>query len=186
MVSLAGLWLPILLSAALVFVASTLVHMVLKYHASDYVKLPNEDAVRAAIQSGKPEPRQYIIPYAKGPDEMKSPEWQRKYQEGPNGVLTLRPLGPMSMSSSMVQWFLFTLGVSLVTAYLASGTVLIGAPFKHVFRVVGTVAWLAYAAGQLPAAIWMGKPWSIATKEVIDAVIYGLVTAATFAWLWPR
>lgn len=186
MVSLAGLWLPILLSAALVFVASTLVHMVLKYHASDYTKLPNEDAVRAAIQSGKPEPRQYIIPYAKGPDEMKTPEWQRKWQEGPNGVLTLRPLGPMSMGSSMVQWFLFALGVSLVTAYLACGTVLFGASFRHVFRVVGTVAWLAYAAGQLPAAIWMGKPWSIAIKEVIDAVIYGLVTAATFAWLWPR
>jgi hypothetical protein len=186
MLTLASLWLPILVSAVLVFIASTLVHMVLKYHASDYKKLPNEDAVRAAISSGKPEARQYVIPYPNTPQDMKSPEMQQKYKEGPVGVLTLKVPGPMVMGSSMGQWFVFNLAVSLATAYVASGTMLWGAPYRHVFRIVGTVAFLAYGAGMIPGAIWMGKPWSIAIKELIDAVIYGLVTAATFAWLWPR
>ncbi len=186
MITLAGLWLPILLSAVLVFVASTLVHMVLKYHMSDYKKLPNEDAVRAAISSGKPEARQYVIPYPNSPQDMKSPEMQQKYKEGPVGVLTLKMPGPVAMGSSMGQWFLFNLAVSLAVAYLAVGTIRWGADFRHVFRVIGTVAFLSYGAGTLPAAIWMGKPWSIAVKDLIDALIYGLVTAATFAWLWPR
>ena len=55
-----------------------------------------------------------------------------------------------------------------------------------VFHTVGLMAFLAYAAGQSPAAIWMGKPWSIAAKEVLDGLIYGLVTAGAFGWLWPR
>jgi hypothetical protein len=186
MVSLAALWLPIIVSALLVFVASTLVHMVLKYHQSDYTKLSNEDAVRAAILSGKPEPRQYVVPYASGPEEMKTPEWQKKYADGPNVVLNIKAPGPLSMGSSMTQWFVFILIVSALVAYVASGSILWGAPFRHVFRVVGMVAFLAYGAGQIPGAVWMGKPWSIAIKELIDAVIYGAVTAAAFAWAWPR
>jgi hypothetical protein len=55
-----------------------------------------------------------------------------------------------------------------------------------VFRIVGAVGFLAYAAGQVPAAIWMGKPWSVAAKDVFDGLLYGLVTAGTFGWLWPR
>ena len=45
---LGALWLPIVLSALLVFVVSAIIHMVLKYHNRDYKQLPNEVAVRAA------------------------------------------------------------------------------------------------------------------------------------------
>jgi len=62
----------------------------------------------------------------------------------------------------------------------------VGTSYLMVFHTVGLTAFLAYAAGQLPAAIWMGKPWSIAAKEVLDGLIYGLVTAGAFGWLWPR
>ena len=61
-----------------------------------------------------------------------------------------------------------------------------GTEYLKVFQVMGTVAFLAYAGGVLPGAIWMGKPWSIAAKEVLDGLIYGLVTAGAFGWLWPR
>ena len=81
MVSLGALWLPVLLSAVLVFVTSFLVHMVLRYHNSDYKPLPNEEAVRAAIRSGNPAPAQYIIPYCADPKEMQSPEKQKKFIE---------------------------------------------------------------------------------------------------------
>ena len=118
-VSLGALWLPIILSAVLVFVASSIIHMVLGYHQRDYTPLPNEDAVRAAIRSGNPPPKQYIFPYCANPKEMSSPEMQRKYVEGPVGVLNLRPAGVPGMGPSLGQWFVFTLVVSFFVAYVA-------------------------------------------------------------------
>jgi hypothetical protein len=187
MVSLGALWLPILLSAVLVFVASTLIHMVLKYHAADYRALPNEDAVRAAFRgSNNPGPGQYIIPHITDMKQMASPEHLAKCAEGPVAVLTLRPNGVPTMGPSLINWFVFTVVVSAFVAFVASGVLPAGTEYRKVFHTVGLVAFLAYAAGQLPAAIWMGKPWSIAAKEVLDGLIYGLVTAGTFGWLWPR
>jgi hypothetical protein len=29
-------------------------------------------------------------------------------------------------------------------------------------------------------------PWSIVLKESFDGLIYSLLTAGTFGWLWPR
>jgi hypothetical protein len=186
MVSLGALWLPVLLSAVLVFVASTIIHMVLRYHNRDYTPLPNEDAVRAAIRSGNPAPAQYIIPYCQSPKEMASPDMQRKFSEGPVAVLNLRRPGPPGMGPSLVRWFVYTLVVSFLIAYVASHALPAGAEYLTVFRIVGAVGFLAYGAANVPAAIWMGKPWSVAWKEVFDGLVYGLVTAGTFGWLWPR
>ena len=183
---LAALWLPVLLSAVLVFVLSAIIHMVLKYHNSDYKRLPNEDAVRAAIRSGNPEPRQYIFPYAAEMKELESPEMKQKYAEGPVGVMYLRRPGPMTMGPALIQWFLYTLLVSLFIAYVAAHAIPAGAEYLHVFRVVGAIGFLTYGVGQIPASIWMGKPWAVAAKEVFDGLLYGLVTAGTFGWLWPR
>jgi Flp pilus assembly protein TadB len=186
MVTIGSLWLPIVLSAVLVFITSTLIHMVLKYHASDYTRLPNEDAVRAAIRSGNPRPAQYIMPYCSSMKEMESPEMKQKFAEGPNAVLNLRAPGRPGMGPSLGQWFLYSLIVSFFIAYIAAYTIPPGTPYRGVFRIVGVAGFLAYAAGQVPASIWMGKPWSIAGKEVFDGLLYGLVTAGTFGWLWPR
>ena len=186
MVSLASLWLPILLSAVLVFVASTLIHMVLKYHAADYRALPNEAAFRAAFSATHVPPAQYIIPHISDMKQMGSPEHIAKLTEGPVAVLNVRPNGVIGMGKSLGQWFLFSLVVSACAGFIASGVLPVGTEYKMVFHTVALIAFLAYAAGQLPAAIWMGKPWSIAAKEVLDGLIYGLVTAGTFGWLWPR
>ena len=43
-----ALWLPIVVSAVLIFFASFVLHMVLTYHWSDYRRLPDEKAVGAA------------------------------------------------------------------------------------------------------------------------------------------
>lgn len=186
MVTFGALWLPILLSAVLVFITSSVVHLVLKYHAADCKPLPNEDAVRAAIRSGNPAPGQYVIPYASDMKDLQKPEMQQKHAEGPVAVLNLRPPGPFSMGPSLVQWFVYTLVVSFLVAYVARAALPAGAEYLQVFRLVGSVAFLSYAAGQIPAAIWMGKPWSVAWKEVFDGLLYGLVTAGAFGWLWPR
>jgi hypothetical protein len=185
MVSLGSLWLPIVLSAVLVFVLSSIIHMVFKYHNRDYTALPNEDAVRAAIRAGNPKPAQYIIPYCPGMKEMQSPEMQKKFVEGPVAVVNLKRPGPPTMGGALAQWFLFSLIVSFFIAYVAAHTIPAGTRYLEVFRVVGAVGFLAYAAAHVPPSIWMGKPWSITWKEVFDGLLYGLVTAGTFGWLWP-
>lgn len=186
MVSLGSLWLPILVSSVLVFITSSIVHMVLKYHNKDYTRLPNEDAVRAALRSGNPPPAQYILPYCTDPKEMQKPEIKQKYVEGPVAVLNILRPGVPAMGKNLAQWFAFLLVVSLLIAYVAARAIPPGTRYLHVFRIVGAVGFLAYGAGQFPAAIWMGKPWKIAWKEAFDGLLYGLVTAGTFGWLWPR
>ena len=186
MVALGSLLLPIFLSAVLVFITSSIIHMVLKYHASDYTRLPNEDAVRAALRAANAPPAQYIIPYAGDMKELANPEMKQKFVDGPVGVLNLKRPGAPTMAPMLAQWFVFTLVVSLFVAYAAAHTLAAGTPYLEVFRVVGTIAFLAYAAGQIPASIWMGKPWSVAWKELFDGLLYALVTAGAFGWLWPR
>lgn len=186
MVPLGALWLPILLSAVLVFVLSSIIHMVLKYHNSDYHQLPNEDAVRTALRSGNPDPGQYVVPYCSDMKQMEAPEMKQKYVEGPVGVLFLKRPGPVSMGAPLAQWFVFNLIVSVFVAYIASHVLEAGTPYLAVFRVVGATAFLAYSAGNIPNAIWMGKPWGVAFKESIDGLLYGLMTAGAFGWLWPR
>lgn len=186
MVSLGSLWLPILLSAVLVFITSSIIHMVLKYHNKDYSRLPHEDAVRVAIRAGNPAPAQYVIPYCPEMKQMETPEMKQKYTEGPVAVLNILRPGVPTMGKPLIQWFIYSLVVSLFVAYVAANSISFGSPYLHVFRVVAATAFLGYAAGQVPAAIWMGKPWRVAWKEVFDGLLYGLVTAGTFGWLSPR
>jgi hypothetical protein len=180
------LWMPILLSAVLVFAASAIIHMVLKWHNSDYRKLANEDAVRAAIRGGSPVPGQYTMPYCLGAKEMQAPEMQQKFVEGPVAFITLMRNGPPKMGGTLAMWFLFTLAIGVIAAYLAAKALPPGAPFRDVCRLVGIVAFLAYAGGSVPAGIWFGKPWRSVAKELLDGLIYGVITGAVFAWLWPR
>ncbi len=115
MVSLGALWLPILLSAVLVFVASTLIHMVLKYHASDYRALPNEDAFRAAFRGTHvpPGPVHHSAHLRHEADGQ--PRAHREAaRKGPVAVLNLRPNGVIGMGKSLGQWFVFSLVVSAV------------------------------------------------------------------------
>jgi len=186
MVSLGSLWLPILVSAVLVFVVSAIIHMVLKYHNSDYKSLPNEDAVRAAIRAGNPAPAQYVIPYCSDMKDMEKPEMKQKYADGPVAVMNLLPNGAPQMPKYLIQWFLFILAVSLFIAYIAAHTLAAGTAYLQVFRVAGAVGFMAYALGPIPESIWMGKPWKVTWKGALDGLVYALVTAGTFGWLWPR
>ena len=185
MISLVQLWLPMLLSAVFVFFASSILNMILRFwHASDYRGFSNEDEVGAAIRKGNPAPGLYMLPYCT-PDAMKKPETQEKFKRGPVGMLALRQPGAMNMGANLGQWFGFCVLVSLFCALLSVHVLPVGAPFKHVFHLIGLAAGLGYAFGSIPNVIWWGHPWGGAIKHVIDGVIYALITAATFAWLWP-
>jgi len=183
-VSLAALWLPIVLSAVIVFVASSILHMVLPYHRGDYKQLPDEGKVAAALRPS-PAPGLYVIPYATH-QNMKSPEVQEKYNQGPVGFVTLFPSGAPAMGKFLGLWFVYCALVSFFVAYLTGHTLAAGTPYLAVFRVVGTAAFLSYGLGNLPNGIWRGYPWANVIKDVIDGLIYGLLTAGTFGWLWPH
>lgn len=185
MVSLTALWLPILLSAIIVFVASSLMHMLLPYHHSDYKQLPDEDKVLAALRAVSLSRGLYVFPFTTH-KEMKSPAMVEKYNQGPVGRLTVSPNGPPAMPKFLGLWFGYCLIIGLFVAYLTGRTVAPGTPYLAVFRVAGTAAFLAYGLGSLSNAIWKGQTWSMTLKEVIDGLIYGLLTAGTFGWLWPR
>lgn len=186
MVVLPALWLPILLSAVVVFVASSLIHMVLTYHRTDYKKLPNEDRVTAALRAENLSPALYVFPHATSPKEMGTPAMMDKYKRGPVGLLTMLPSGPPTMPKMLAQWFVFCLAVGLFVAYVAGRTLAPGTEYLPVFRVAGTVAFLGYAGPQAAQAIWMGQSWSTTVKNYVDGLVYGLLTAGVFGWLWPR
>ena len=186
MVGIHTLWLPILLSAVIVFVASSIMHMVLPYHRSDYKKLPEEDKVTAVLRPMGLSRGVYMFPYCSHKD-MKSPEMLEKFKQGPVGTLTVFPAGgPANMPKYLAQWFAFRLVVGVFTAYLTGRTLHVGTAYLLVFRVAGTVAFMAYGVGQLVNGIWMGQPWSTVIKHFIDGLVYSLLLAGTFGWLWPR
>ena len=183
---LATLYLPILLSSVFVFIASSLVHMVVKWHASDYGKLPDEDKLRAAFRASGVGPGQFVMPNCSSMKDLGSPEMKAKFQEGPVGTLILRPAGPPSMGGALAGWFLYTLLIGVFVAYIASHTLRPGTPYLEVFRLTGAVAMLGYAFSYIPDSIWKGLSWSVTLKFVVDGAVYALLTAGTFGWLWPH
>jgi len=81
-----ALWLPIVLSAVIVFVASSIMHMVLPYHKSDYQKLPDEDKVMPVLRSAGLKRGLYVFPFTTHKD-MKSPAMIEKYNQGPSPAI---------------------------------------------------------------------------------------------------
>jgi hypothetical protein len=180
------LWLPILVSTVLVFVASNLVWMVLPHHKSDATRLPDEAAALDVLGKQGLKPGLYRFPWAGSMAEMKDPAFVEKLNKGPVALLTVIPNGPFNMGRSLGLWTGYLVVVGACVAYLTGRVLGPGAPYLEVFRVAGTVAFLTYSGAQLPAAIWWGKPLSVAFKEILDGLLYGLVTAGAFGWLWPR
>jgi hypothetical protein len=186
MVPITALWLPILLSAVLVFVASSILHMVLPFHKSDYRKLPDEDKVVDALRAAGVTPGPvYHFPHTTH-KEMNSPEVVEKFKRGPVGLLTVMPNGAPAMGKYLALWFLNCLVVGIFVAYLTGNTRVTGTHYLEIFRVVGATAFLGYGVGQLQDSIWKGQTWGVTAKHVFDGLIYALLTAGTFGWLWPR
>jgi hypothetical protein len=180
-----ALWLPIVLSAVIVFIASSILHMALPYHKSDYQKLPDEDKLLPVLRAAGLKRGLYVFPFCTQ-KEMKSPAMIEKYKQGPVGMMTILHNGPPAMPKFLGLWFAYCLVVSIIVAHLAAHTVYPFETQRHIFRVVGVSAFLAYGLGNIVNSIWKGQTWSMTIKEVIDGLIYAALTAATFAWLWPR
>ncbi|MDP2138886.1 MAG: hypothetical protein Q8J74_13630 [Candidatus Didemnitutus sp.] len=184
--ALLALWLPILLSAVVVFVISSLAHMVFKWHNSEYRAFANEDAVRDAIRAGNPSPGQYVLPYCCDMKEMAGEAMKKKYQEGPVGILRLSANGMHNMGRTLSLWFVLSLVIATIAAFLA--TQLFGLDpmrARAAAKLVGAVTFLAYGMGAIPESIWMARPWKSTALCLFDSALYGLGSAAVFYWLWP-
>ena len=182
---LTELWLPILLSAVAVFFTSSLIHMVLKYHMSDYDQLPNEDEALGGMRGKSIPPGDYVFPYCMDYKDMQTDEMQARYNDGPVGFMTLMPNGPWTMGKQLLQWFLFCVMAGVFIAYATSLAIQPGDDFMRVLRVAGTIAFLAYAGSQPTNSIWKAQKWSSTMRFLLDGILYGLATGAIFAWLWP-
>jgi hypothetical protein len=186
MISMTALWLPILVSSVIVFIVSSLIHMVLPWHKGDYPKLSNEDQVRYALRPLAIPPGDYGIPRPSGMAEMKSPAFAEKMRQGPVMFMSVGPNGDMNMTWNMVNWFLYTLVVGALVAYVAGLTLPEGSGYRGVFRVVGVVAFGCYALALPQMSIWYYRGWRLTLVSMFDGLIFAMMTAGTFGWLWPR
>jgi hypothetical protein len=186
MISITALWLPILLSAAIVFVVSSLIHTVFRYHANDLRKLPDEDSLANALRQLNIPAGEYILPRPASPKEMKSPEFQEKIKKGPGALLTIWPGGRPSMVVNLIQWFLYAVLVSIFAAYVAGRALHPGATYLSVFRFAGVTAFCCYAVAGWQDSIWFKRAWSTSLKNTFDGLVYALLTAGVFGWLWPQ
>lgn len=91
MIGLAALWLPILLSAVVVFLASSVIHMMTPWHKGEYRAVPDEDGVMKALRPFAIPPGDYMMPSAPSMEAMKSPEFLEKKNLGPNIIMTVVP-----------------------------------------------------------------------------------------------
>jgi hypothetical protein len=186
MVALISLWLPIVLSAVLVFVASSIIHMFTPIHRNDVRRLPREDEVMNALRPFAIAPGDYAMPHAGSHANVNNPEFLDKVNKGPVVFLTVMPNGMPSMGKSMGLWFLYCLLVSVVAAYMAGRALGPGAEYLQVFRFAGTTAFASYSLALFQNSIWWHRNWGATLRGVLDGFIFALLTGGTFGWLWPE
>jgi hypothetical protein len=186
MVALSALWLPILLSAVIVFVVSSAIHMFTPWHKNEYPRLANEDKVMDALRPLGIPPGDYMLPRATSTEEMRSPAYAEKMKRGPVMVVTVVPNGPIQMGTSLSLWFVYSLVVGVLAAYVAGRALPAGAAYLSVFRFAGVTAFIGYSMAIWQMSIWYKRAWSTTIKATVDGLVYALLTAGTFGWLWPH
>jgi hypothetical protein len=186
MVPLTSLWLPILVAAILVFVVSSIIHMVLGYHAADWKKLPSQNELQDALRRFSIPPGDYSLPGMASAKEMSTEEFKTMAEKGPMVVMTLWPGGEQRMGKSLVLWFLYSALVALFAGYVATVAFGPGAVYLTIFRVTGTVAFAGFALALLQQSIWYHRSWITTFRSMFDGLIYALLTAGSFGWLWPE
>jgi len=186
MVSIVSLWLPILVSAIAVFFVSYLLHMVIPFHRADYGTLPNEDRAMETLRGLAIPPGDYMTPCARTPEEMKSPAFLEKFMKGPVLSMTVMKPGHMHLGSSLIQWFVYSLAIGVLAAYVTSRAIGSSVDKAEIVRFVGVTGFTAYAVGLWQQSIWYKRSWATTVRYTIDGLIYAVLMGAVFAWLWPK
>jgi hypothetical protein len=162
-----------------------LIHMLLKYHNSDYKQLGNEDAVMAAVRDGNPGQGVHSFPHVADMKDFGDKGVQARFARGPVGFVIVGPNGMPAMGKLLGQQVAHFLVGTFLVAYCASLVLEPGASYYEVFRFVMTAAFLTFGWASIPYSIWYGIQWSTTAKFLLDALIYSAVIAGAFAGFWP-
>ncbi len=186
MVPITALWLPILLGAVLVFIASSLIHMVLPFHKSDYSRVPREDEFMAAARKFNVPPGDYLVPCAGSHKDLNDPQFIEKMTKGPILFMTVMPSGKPTMGPQLAFWFLYCVVVGIFAAYIAGRALAPGAHYLAVFRFAGATAFVGYGLALWQNTIWWKRRWTTTLKSNVDGLLYGMLVGGAMGWLWPR
>jgi hypothetical protein len=182
MVGLSALWMPIVVSAVFVLIALLILHMMPGWHKRDMTAVPGEDKVMETLRALNVQPGDYRFPYGNTVKEMETPAFKEKMKHGPVGNMSIQPISDINMG----KWFVYSLVIAVIVAYVTGRTRAQGAPYLEVFRVSGAVTFCCYSVAHWQNWIWWGKGTRFTLTNTVDGLIYALVTAGTFGWLWPR
>ena len=186
MVGLSALWMPIVVSAVFVFIALLIIHAMLGWHKGDMTAVPGEATVLATLRGLNVRPGDYRFPYSNSTAEMQGPEFAEKMKQGPVGIMSIRPSGEINMGKLLGQWFVYSLVIAVLAAYITGRTHGLGAPYLEVFRVSGAVTFCCYVLAHWQNWIWWGQSTRFTLTHSLDGIIYALITGGTFGWLWPH
>jgi len=175
------LWQPILASSVLTFIAGSVIWMFMPWHKKDWSKPSDEEGVRSALQGL--EAGQYNVPHCADPSQFKDPEMAQKFKDGPIAFITILPSGTPVMGPQLAMMFAYNVLVAIVCAYFVSRTAAPDADYLAIFRISGTVAFVAYGMAYVQESVWFGRPWSSTAKTFLDAIIYAMLTGGAFGWL---
>lgn len=179
--SILDLWLPIVAATLACFFMSSAIWVLFKWHNSDYKATEREDEVRSALKGAKP--GYYVVPFCIDYADMAKEEIQQKFKDGPVAYVTVAENGMPAMAPRMVGMVFYFLLISVICAYMVTRTLAPDAEYLSVFRIAGTVAFIANGLAVIPESIWFSRPWSMTFKNLADAMIYALITAGIFGWL---
>jgi Na+-transporting NADH:ubiquinone oxidoreductase subunit NqrB len=185
------LWLPIVLATVAMFIASALLWTAGPHHKKEHGGVPDEDALIAVLRKANLQPGVYAFPFVapemRG-DKAKAETWGKKWAEGPAGMLTIVPKGPMNMGKMMGQSIVFYLVVNIFLGALGAHAIRFDghATFRHVYGIIGLATFMSYFFATTSLCIWFGRPWKSQWLQIVDGLIYAAATGAIFAWLWPR
>lgn len=179
--SIAALWLPVLATSIVIFIAGAIIWMAMPWHKTSWSRTRDEEAVRGALQGNSP--GAYTVPFAMANADLADPDLIRKFEEGPVAFINVVASGKPAMGGKLIMNFCYNLLVAVICAYMVSRTVAADAAYLDVFRIAGTTAFIAYGVAYIQESIWFGRPWQMTLKTFIDALIYALLTGGVFGWL---
>jgi hypothetical protein len=177
---------PIVVSAVFVFIALVIIHGMLGWHKGDMAAVPGEATIMETMRGLSVQPGDYRFPYSNSVEEMKGPEFTEKMRRGPVGIMTIRPSGDINMGKLFGLWFVYSLIIAVVAAYITGRTHGPGAAFLEVFRVSAVVTFCCYVVALWQDWIWWGKSTRAVMTGSFDGILFALITGATFGWLWPH
>ena len=177
---LISLLLPIVLCTVALFFASFVSWMLVPLHFKDWNKMDKEDDFLKAVKDQSIPPGNYMFPGWNTPDEMKSEEYQQKYEAGPCGIITVFPKTSMGRNLAMTVVYFFV--VSFCLGYLATVGLSPGDDFLKVFRFVSTAGLMTFLAAMVQHSIWFRNR---ILGHVVESVAYAAIAGVIFALLWP-